>query len=370
MASTVYFASAEISRTRKDLVSQVANLFEAAGGAGLIGPGDAVAIKLSFSEVGNTAYLRPSLVRPVVRVVKDCGGKPFLTDANTLYTGGRSNSPDHIETAIKNGFSYAVVEAPIIIADGLRGKSYVDVRIDQKNCKTARIGTEAYHADALIGLAHVHCHGGTGLAATFKNIGMGFGSRSGKQAMHAQREPPTVDESKCVGDAECVGDCPVDAITLKGGKAQINGDTCIRCGECTVTCPHGAIAIRWGDEPGLLQERIVEYTLAVVKNKRDKCLFYAFLLDVVPHCLCLSHSERPFVPDVGIMASRDPVALEQATFDVVNAQRGIEGSRLADAHAEGADKFRALYPDVDSELTMEYAEKIGLGSREYKIEEI
>ena len=370
MSSTVYFASAEVSRTRKDLLSQVANLFEAAGGRDMITGGDLVAIKLSFSEVGNTAYLRPSLVRPVVRKVKEHGGKPFLMDANTLYAGGRSNSADHIETAIKNGFSYAVVEAPIIIADGLRGKSYVDVRIDQKHCKTARIGTEAYHADALISLAHVHCHGGTGLAATFKNIGMGLGSRSGKQAMHSQREPPRVDENKCVGDGECIRYCAVEAIALKGGKAKIDGDTCIRCGECTATCPHGAIAIRWGDEPGLLQERIVEYALAVLKDKKDKCLFYAFLLDVVPHCLCVPHSERPFVPDVGILASRDPVALEQATFDTVNAQRGIEASSLPGAHEKGADKFRALYPEMDSELTMEYAEKIGLGSRKYEIEEV
>jgi len=370
MPSTVYFASADVSRTRKDLVSQVGNLFDAAGGADIVSGGDLVAVKLSFSEVGNTAYLRPQLVRPVVRKVKDSGGKPFLTDANTLYVGGRSNSVDHVETAIRNGFSYAVVEAPVIIADGLRGKSYVEVRIDQKNCKTARIGAEVHHADALISLAHVHCHGGTGLAATFKNIGMGLGSRSGKQAMHSQREAPSVDEAKCVGDAECIRYCPVNAIRLERGKAKIDGDTCIRCGECTVTCPHGAIAIRWGDEPGLLQERIVEYTLAILKNKKDKCLFYAFLLDVVPDCLCNARSDRPFIPNVGILASRDPVALEQATFDTVNAQQGIEASRLSSAHKQGADKLRALYPDIDSELTMEYAEQVGLGSREYRIREI
>jgi uncharacterized Fe-S center protein len=370
MPSTVYFASAEVSETRKDMVSQVGNLFEAAGGGETISEGDLVAIKLSFSEVGNTACLRAPLVRPVVRKVKDSGGTPFLTDANTLYVGGRSNSVDHVETAIKNGFAYAVVEAPVIIADGLRGKSYVDVRIDQKNCKTARIGAEAYHADALISLAHVHCHGGTGLAATFKNIGMGLGSRSGKQAMHSQREPPSVDKNKCVGDAECVRYCPVNAIRLERGKARIDRETCIRCGECTVTCPHGAIAIRWGDEPGLLQERIVEYTAAVLKNKKGKCLFYAFLLDVVPDCLCISRSDRPFVPNVGILASRDPVALEQASFDTVNAQPGLEASRLTDAHAKGADKFRSLYPGIDSELTMAYAEKIGLGSRKYEIKAV
>ena len=368
--STVLFASAEVSKTRKSLVDQVANLFQATGGDRIIAQGDLVAIKLSFSEVGNTAYLRPPLVRSVVRSVRQCGGKPFLTDANTLYVGGRSNSVDHIETAISNGFSYAGVEAPIIIADGLRGKSFVEVRIDEKNCKTARIGAEVHHAQALISLAHVHGHGGVGLAATFKNIGMGLASRSGKQALHSQKEPPCVDQSRCRGDAECIRYCPVEAIHLVEGKARIEADVCIRCGECTVTCPHNAIAIRWGDEPGRLQERIVEYTLAILKNKKSKCLFYTFLLDVTPNCLCNSRSERPIIPDVGVLASRDPVALEQAAFDMVNAQPGIKDSELCGAYERGADKYRALHPDIDSELTMRYAQEIGLGSRRYEIKEI
>ena len=370
MAGTVFFASADVAKTRTDMLAQVEKLFDAAGGAEIIGSEDLVAIKLSFSEVGNTAYLRPPLVRSVVRRIKACGGKPFLTDANTLYSGGRANAVDHIETAVLNGFSYAVVEAPVIIADGLGGKSSVEVRIDQKHCKTARVAAEARRADALISLAHVHCHGGTGLAATFKNVGMGLGCRAGKQAMHSQKAPPQVTEEACVGDAECVRDCPVHAIRLVDRKARIDAEACIRCGECTVSCPHGAIAIRWGDAPGLLQERIVEYTLAVLENKRDKCLFYTFLLDVVPDCLCTSRNDRPFIPDVGILASRDPVALEQATFDLVNAQEGIRTSKLSGAFDPGADKVRALFPKMDSERTMRYAEEIGLGTCEYTIEEV
>ena len=363
MPSTVLFASAEVSRTRKSLVEQMGNLFDAAAGREIVGTGDLVAVKLSFSEVGNTAYVRPPLVREVVTKVKEHGGKPFLTDANTLYAGGRSNTVDHIETAVRNGFAYSVVDAPIIIADGLRGKSYVDVPIDQKNCKSARIGAEVYYADGLISLAHVHAHPATGLAATFKNIGMGLGSRAGKQAMHSQKDPPKVDRRKCVGDAECIRQCPVNAIKLVGGKAKINGKVCIRCGECTVTCPHGVIAIRWGDEPGLLQERIVEYALAILKNKRK-------MLDVTPDCLCWSMSDKPFIHDVGILASRDPVALEQATFDMVNAQEGLKDSRLPGGHKKGANKYAALVPEEDSEITMRYAEQLGLGRRNYRIKEI
>jgi len=345
-------------------------LFQAAGGGKIIAEGDLVALKLTFSEVGNTAHIRPSLVREVVGRVKQLGGKPFLTDANTLYVGGRSNAVVHLDTAVRNGFAYAVVDAPVIIADGLTGKSYVTVQIDQELCKTARIGAAVHHASAFISLAHVHGHDGTGLAATFKNIGMGLGSRAGKQAMHSQKDPPRVDRRKCVGCGECVPYCPVDAIRLAEGKAQIDGETCIRCGECTVTCPHGAIAIRWGDVPGALQKRIVEYTLAVLKSKKGKCLFYAVLLDVTPGCLCGRSSGRPFIPDVGILASRDPVALEQATYEMVNAQEGIKSSRLPSAHRKGADKYRALFPEVESELTMRYAEQLGLGRRSHRIKEI
>lgn len=368
MPSDVYFARATV-RKGKGLYQFTGDLFEAAGGNEIVAQEDLVAIKLSFSEVGNTAYLRPQYLRPIVEAAGRLGGKPFLTDCNTLYVSGRANSVDHIETAIHNGFDVGVVRAPVIIADGLRGKSFVSVDIGLTQCKTAKIGAEIYHSDVFISAAHVHGHSATGLAATFKNVGMGCGSRAGKQIMHCLEEPPRVRQKKCVGCGLCIEWCSVDAIRLENDKAHIDGERCIRCGECTVTCPHGAIAIRWGQGDAAFQKRIVEYTHAVLKDKKDKSLFFAFLIDVCPSCLCEPRSDSPIIPDVGILASRDPVAVEQATFDLVNAQPGIADSKLGES-LPGEDKFAKIYPDMDSTVTMAYAEEIGLGSRQYRLVEI
>jgi uncharacterized Fe-S center protein len=367
MKSTVYFATARVNNEKKNLVKQTANLFDRVGGEKIIKKEDLVGIKLSFSEVGNTSFLRPVYIRPIVDKVKRCGAKPFLTDTNTLYAGGRSNSVDHINTAIANGFSHDVAGVPVIIADGLRGKGFSTVEINLKNFSEARIGSEIFNADAIISAAHIHGHECTGMAGTFKNIGMGLASRAGKQAIHCQDEAPQVNPSKCIGCGECIEWCPVKAISLKDKKAFVNARLCIRCGECTATCRHKAIAIIWHDASGNIQERIVEYAYAVLKNKKDKAIFYNFLLDISPGCLCMRHSDAPIVPDIGILASTDPVALEEASLNLVNQQRGIKDSKLTKNFAKGEDKFRDMYPKLDSKRTMKYAEEIGLGTRSYKL---
>lgn len=352
-SSKVYFVSAQAERhSPRGMLHRMDPLFEAVG-AGFIEPGDLVAVKLSFSEWGNTACLRPQFVRQVVDGVKRAGGKPFLTDANTLYSGGRSNAVDHINTAIKNGFGYDAIGAPIIIADGLTGRSSKRVATGTEHVKEPRIGAEVFHSDTLISLAHIHGHMGTGFAGTFKNVGMGLGCRAGKQEMHSQEEPPSCDGKKCVLCGDCVQDCPVDAITLSSKNAVIDEPLCIRCGECTTICPEGAIAIRWGDEPGMMQRRMVDYTKAVLMKK--KALFYAFLFDICPDCLCNDFNKPAIVPDIGILASRDPVAVEQAAFDMTSVE---------------VDEFRKIYPEHDSEICMAYGEEIGLGSRKYSIVEI
>jgi len=365
----VFFASADIKGLGSiSLLNKMQKLFELTGGFDVISKGDLVAIKLSFSEWGNTACLRPQFVRQVVDSVKEAGGKPFLTDCNTLYRVGRFNAVDHINTAIKNGYGYDAIGAPIIIADGLKGRTSVSVETGGAYSPSPRIGAEAYHADAFICLTHIHGHIASGFAGTFKNIGMGFGCRSGKQEMHSQKEAPTCSAQKCVLCGRCAEDCPEDAISLGESCVVIDNTRCTKCGECTVICPEEAIAIRWGDEPGMMQRRIVDYANAVLKNKEKKALFFTFLLDICPDCLCADFNRLSIAPDVGVLASKDPVAVDQASLDLIKEQDAIKGS--AAQGADNKDKFSKIYPDHDPEICMAYASEIGMGSQKYSIVEV
>jgi uncharacterized Fe-S center protein len=321
-----------------------------------------VAIKLHFGEKGNTAYIRPTFVRQIVDRVRALGAFPFLTDANTLYAGTRGDSVSHLHTAIENGFSFSVVNAPLIIADGLRGASYAAVKIQQELLKTAYIGKEIAEADGLISLAHFKGHELSGFGGTIKNLGMGCASRRGKMVQHADVSPK-ITRKKCVGCGDCVEHCSQSAIALREEKAVIDAKKCIGCGECILICSNKAIDVQWNADIALFQKKMVEYTVAVLKGKQGRVAFLNFLTQISPACDCYGHSDAPIVHDLGIMASADPVAIDQASVDMVNRQKALEGTSLAANKEPGEDKFRALYPKVDWTIQLEYAEKVGLGSR-------
>lgn len=364
MASEVFYANMR-AKHGSNLLSKVEKLFFVSGMVDCIAPKDLVAIKVHFGEKGNTGYIRPQFVRKIVDKVKEKGAKPFLTDANTLYVGSRANAIDHLQTAIENGWDYSVINAPLIIADGLTGKEYVEVNIDQKHFKEVKIGAAAFHADSLLAITHFKGHEAVGFGGTIKNIGMGLGSRSGKQNMHSD-VLPSVNENKCISCQKCSKWCPADAIFFQANKkAAINADKCIGCGECVVTCPTQAIAINWKTDADIIQEKIAEYTLGILQNKKGKSAHMNFLMSITPDCDCFSWSDAPIVPDIGILASSDPVALDQASFDLVNEQITLSNSKLA-SKGNGVDKFKILH-GIDGTKQLEYAEKIGLGSRKYKL---
>jgi uncharacterized Fe-S center protein len=364
----VWFAPMR-SAKKISLVKRVGTLLERAGLRQAIAEGDFVAIKLHFGEEGNTAFVQPLFAREVVRRVKEHGGRPFLTDSNTLYSGQRWNAVDHIADAIHNGFSYATVEAPIIVADGLSGSEACEVAIDGfKHFETVKIGSAAVQADALVAITHVKGHEATGFGGAFKNIGMGLGCRSAKQRMHSDLKPEVIAET-CTACKRCVTACPVRAIAIGPDRvAVIDYGLCYGCGECVASCTTGAIGIQWKTTPEALQEKIVEHAAGALKGKEGKTVFVSFVTQVTPDCDCWGFSDAPIVADIGVLASTDPVAIDQAAYDLVTAAAGLPGSRGEGLDA-GSDKFTAV-TGVDGTIVMDYAEKHGLGSRTYELRQL
>ena len=365
MTSPVYFASLRASSDNDSTVAKVRRLFDRAGFAECIAPHNKTAIKLHFGESGNDGFFSPVYVRQVVDKVKACGGLPFLTDTNTLYMGSRSNAVDHIGTAILHGFDYAVAGAPVIIADGLNGKNIRTVTIGKKHFQEASIAGDIAAADSLIVLSHFKGHIVSGFGGAIKNLAMGCAPPEGKRAQHNAR--PFTIPGKCTGCASCMKVCPKDAIAVKKKKSAIDRERCIGCFECMHACPEHAIDIDWETEIPEFMERMVEYAYAAVRGKEEKSGFLNFLIRITPDCDCFPFSDAPIVPDIGILASRDPVAIDAASFDLVNRQQGFSDSLLTGHHAKGGDKFRGVHPHTDGERQLAYAEEIGLGTRQYEL---
>ncbi len=324
-----------------------------------------VAIKIHFGELGNMAHLRPGYARVLVDIIKDLGGKPFLTDANTLYIGSRKNALDHIETAYLNGFTPYSTGCHVLIADGLKGTDEVAVPVkDGVYVKEALIGRAIMDADIVISLNHFKGHEEAGFGGALKNLGMGSGSRAGKKDMHDACRP-VVDKEKCVACGACHDICAHDAPNLVGGTMEVDWNKCYGCGRCLDVCPVGAIAADDHDAALYLNYKIAEYAKAVVDGRPH--FHISLVRDVSPYCDCHSENDVPIVPDVGMFASFDPVALDLACADAVNAQPVMPGSKLAKANRPDLDNLTADFPHTCWRAQIEHAKKIGLGEDSYEL---
>lgn len=363
--SKVYFADMRASH-KENLFDKISKLLALCGLAQRVGEGDLAAVKIHFGEKGNSAFIRPIFARRVVDELKKLGAKPFLTDSSTLYPGERKEAVSALACGIENGFAYAVVNAPLIISDGLRGVTETTVQVAGELLKEVYIGTEIVEADALIALSHFKCHELTGFGGTIKNLGMGCASRKGKLVQHST-VAPRVTAKHCTGCGICIKACAHDAITIVDGAAVIDEVKCAGCSRCITVCPTNAVAIQWNEAADLVMKKMAEYALGAVSNKQGKTVYLNFITQVSPACDCYGHCDAPIVNDIGICASTDPVALDQACADLVNNARGNQDSALKSGHEPGGDKFRGVWPEIPWQVQLEHAEKVGLGSRTYDL---
>lgn len=362
--SKVYFADLHAS-TGDNLLDKLKRLIKAAGIESIDFENKFTAVKVHFGEPGNLAFLRPNWAKVICDLVKEKGGKPFMTDCNTLYVGRRKNALDHLDAAYENGYSPFSTGCQVIIADGLKGLSEKKIPVrGGEYVKEAKIGDAIADADVFISLTHFKGHELAGFGGAIKNIGMGCGSQSGKMEMHNAGTPKVV-AKKCIGCGLCVKNCAHEGVIVKDGIAEIQEDKCVGCGRCIGVCPVGAMASKWNESNEILSKKMAEYTWAVLDGK--PAFHVSLIIDVSPSCDCESHNDIPIIPDVGMYASFDPVALDQACVDAVNAQRPIDGSRLCTASHHHKDHFRSMHPDSDWEACLDHSEKLGIGTRKYEL---
>lgn len=333
------------------------------------------AIKIHFGEPGNVAYIRHNYVAAIVDLLKEYGAKVFLTDSNTLYSGGRSNAVDHLKAAMDNGFNPISAHADVIIADGLKGTDYKEIELNGEYCKAPKIGAAIADADIVISMNYFKGHEQTGFGGALKNLGMGSASVGGKLELHSSSQP-VINLENCIGCRICEKYCRHAAVTVTGGKAHIDYGKCVGCGQCVAVCQHEGAVVKDWDSSETLNYKIAEYALAVVKDKPS--FHISFIMNVSPNCDCWNHNDAAIIPDLGIAASFDPVALDCACADLVKAAPVLQNNAITDIDSKsgkdhshdrhaGEDKFHIVHPDTKWEAGVEHGEKIGLGNREYTL---
>lgn len=371
--SKVYFTNFKASG-HENLLQKLRRLMITAGMKDIDFADKYAAIKIHFGEYGNLAFLRPNYAKVMADLVKECGGKPFLTDCNTLYVGSRKNALDHMETAYLNGFTPYATGCHVIIGDGLKGTDETLVPVNGEYVKEAKIGSAVMDADILLTLTHFKGHEMAGFGGALKNIGMGCGSRAGKMEMHNDGKPYVADPDGCIGCESCLRICAHGAPVIENKKAHIDHDKCAGCGRCLAVCPKDVIQPSSGSSVKSLNCKMAEYSLAVCKGRPN--FHVSLVCDVSPNCDCHAENDIPIIPDVGMFASFDPVALDVACADAVNRMPVIEGSVLSDNiredahHGKGHDHFHMTHPDTEWKSCIEHAVKIGLGNSQYELEEI
>ena len=368
----VYFTDFRTPYGGDTMPGKLKKLIRKAGIAQLNLEGQFVAIKIHFGELGNVSYLRPNYARAVVDVVKELGGKPFLTDCNTLYPGSRKNALEHLYCAWENGFTPLTVGCPILIGDGLKGTDDIEVPVrGGEYVKNAKIGRAVMDADVIISMTHFKGHEATGFGGALKNLGMGCGSRAGKKEQHNNGKA-YVQQEICRGCRRCMRECANDGLVFdpETRKMHVDKEHCVGCGRCVGACNFDAIDFEDPNSNQMLNFRIAEYAKAVVDGRPQ--FHISLVMDISPNCDCHGENDAPILPDVGMFASFDPLALDQACVDACMKCEPLPNSQLGehmrDPHfVDHHDHFTNSTPESEWQSCLSHAEKIGLGTRDYEL---
>lgn len=353
MSTTVYYLELSENSGNKERAEGMRRICALNNFLNRIEKDDKVAVKVHVGEKKNTTHVAPEVVKQAVNAVKKRKGLPFLTETSTLYRGERSNGIKHLEQAYRHGFTPGKMNAPFIMADGIAGNSEVDVEIPGILHSSVLIAREAVFADSIVAVSHATGHMANGLGACLKNLGMGLASRKGKMRQHSSMKPK-IKEAECTLCKQCMIWCPEDAIEEREKSAFIREEKCIGCGECLTVCKYNAVSFDWGTESAELQRQVAEHAFGAIRGKEEKCFFINCLFDMTKDCDCMGKNQHPAIPDIGILASTDPLAVDQATLDMT--EKRFKTPLIGDS-----------WPGIDPTIQLAHGEKIGLGSRSYDL---
>jgi uncharacterized Fe-S center protein len=352
----VYFVpTADVADEQEGLRALEA-LWSRAGFASRVAAGGIMAVKMHFGDRGNHRTVPPGYVRRLGERMKEAGARVFATDTTTLYSGPRKDALGHLAIAAEHGYALETLGMPVVIADGLRGQDQVTVGFPGKHFSHCSFASGWNEIDGFLLLTHLTGHCAMGMGGALKNAAMGWASRGGKRMQHSSTRPE-IDAEACTGCGSCVEHCPVSALSLEGDTPDVDKEKCIGCGQCFSICPSEAIGYDWGAAGEVLQEKVAEYATAAITPKKPHVLCITFLTRITRQCDCMGGDHDYKLPDVGIAASADPVALDAACVALCD-------------RAAGKEFFPSLWPDAPYTAQLAHAESLGLGSREYELVEI
>jgi uncharacterized Fe-S center protein len=357
MPSDVYLVRLKEGESDGAVSAKLGSLVDASGVLKFIEKDSHAALKIHFGEKGNTGHIRAAWLKDLLGRVTSRTKNAFFTDTNVLYKESeRTNSVDHVKLSYNHGFGLGHTQVPVIIADGLWGRNFVEVPINRKRFASVKIASDVADSDNMLALTHITGHIMTGFAGAIKNLGMGCASRRGKFEQHCGIVPD-FKANHCVGCGQCVVNCPAGALEMKGRKASMDEGRCIGCGECVVVCKTEALATKWSETLANLQEKMVEYAYGVTQVLERRIGYINFLTDITRDCDCLAKDEPRIAADIGILASDDPVSIDKASADLLNG-------------AGKKDLFRSEHPEIDWEVQLKYASSLGMGDPDYRLNEI